>query len=120
MSEISVRAWRDAASEMSGSNGIEQLSAREARRPLEVARTRLLVAGAIFAICFVILGARLVQLSLLDGDHNTTQNARHDAALMTLQRADIVDRNGVLLATTTSSPMLTAPLNTRPIAILPR
>jgi len=106
MSEISVRAWRDAASEMSDSNGIERLSAREARRPLEVARTRLLVAGAIFAICFVILGARLVQLSLLDGGHNTTQNARYDAALLTLQRADIVDRNGILLATNLPSQSL--------------
>ena len=106
MSEISVRAWRDAASEMSGSNGVEQLSAREARRPLEMARTRLLVAGAIFAICFVILGARLVQLSLLDGGDDTTQNARHDGALLTLQRADIVDRNGTLLATNLPSQSL--------------
>ena len=106
MSEISVRAWRDAASEISGSNGVEQLSAREARRPLEMARTRLLVAGAIFALCFVILGARLVQLSLLDGEHDATQNARHDGALLTLQRADIVDRNGTLLATNLPSQSL--------------
>ena len=106
MSEISVRAWRDAASEMSGSNGVEQLSAREARRPLEMARTRLLVAGAIFAICFVILGARLVQLSLLDGGDDTAQNDRHDGALLTLQRADIVDRNGTLLATNLPSQSL--------------
>ena len=106
MSEISVRAWRDAAGEMSGSNGVEQLSAREARRPLEMARTRLLVAGAIFALCFVILGGRLVQLSLLDGGHGATQNTGLGGALLTLQRADIVDRNGALLATNLPSQSL--------------
>ena len=65
MSELSGRAGRDAAGEMSNGEGAEKLSARDARRPLETARTRLLVAGAIFALCFVILGGRLVQLSLL-------------------------------------------------------
>jgi len=106
MSELSVRTWRDAAGEMSDANGVERLSAREARRPLEVARTRLLVAGVIFTVCFVILGARLVQLSLFGGGHYAAQIAQHEGTRLTLQRADIVDRNGVLLATNLPSQSL--------------
>ena len=106
MSELSVRAWRDAAGEMSRDDGVEKLSARQARRPLETARTRLLVAGAIFALCFVILGGRLVQLSLLGDGRDTARTAEHQGAMLTLQRADIVDRNGALLATNLPSQSL--------------
>ena len=106
MSELSVRAWRDAAGEMSRDDGVEKLSARQARQPLETARTRLLVAGAIFALCFVILGGRLVQLSLLGDGRDTPRTAEHQGAMLTLQRADIVDRNGTLLATNLPSQSL--------------
>jgi len=106
MSELSVRTWRDASGEMSDDQGVEKLSARDARRPLETARTRLLVAGVIFALCFVILGGRLVQLSLLGDGHNPVQTAQHRGDLLTLQRADIVDRNGALLATNLPSQSL--------------
>ena len=106
MSELSVRAWRDAAGEMSRDDGIEKLSARDARRPLETARTRLLVAGAIFALCFAILGGRLVQLSLLGDGTYMARTAQHRGALLTLQRADILDRNGALLATNLPSQSL--------------
>ncbi|MDP6591134.1 MAG: penicillin-binding protein 2 [Alphaproteobacteria bacterium] len=106
MSELSVRAWRDAAGEMSRNGGIEKLSARDARRPLETARTRLLVAGAIFALCFAILGGRLVQLSLLGDGTDMARTAQHGSALLTLQRADILDRNGALLATNLPSQSL--------------
>ncbi len=99
MSDLSIRPWRHAANEMSLDESAEKLSAQQARRPLEVARTRLFVAGAIFALCFVILGGRLVQLSLLGGGHNQERAAQHQGGLLTLQRADIVDRNGALLAT---------------------
>ena len=106
MSELSVRAWRDAAGEMSRDDGVEKLSARQARQPLETARTRLLVAGAIFSLCFVILGGRLVQLSLLGDGRDTPRTAEHQGAMLTLQRADIVDRNGTLLATNLPSQSL--------------
>jgi len=58
-------------------------------------RLRLVVAG--FAVCFAVIGARLVELSLVRGfmdDHKAgvTRQAR-------LPRPDIVDRNGMLLAT---------------------
>ncbi len=99
MSDLSVRPWRNAAGDMSREGGVEKLSARDAKRPLETARTRLLVAGAIFALCFVILGGRLVQLSLLGGGQGQQHTTEHQGGLLTLQRADIVDRNGALIAT---------------------
>jgi cell division protein FtsI (penicillin-binding protein 3) len=99
MSDISVRTWRDAADDMNRESGEEKLTARNARRPLELARTRLIVAGAIFALCFAVLGGRLVQLSLLGDGPNAMQTAQDEGARLTLQRADITDRNGALLAT---------------------
>ena len=106
MSEIPVRAWRDAADDMSRDSGEEKFTARDARRPLELARTRLIVAGAIFALCFAILGGRLVQLSILGEGPNAVQAASQEGALLTLKRADITDRNGALLATNLPSQSL--------------
>ena len=99
MSDLSIRAWRHADGDMRLKDGAEKLSARQARRPLETARTRLLVAGAIFALCFVVLGGRLVQLSLFDGGHDQRRVTEPQGGLLTLRRANIVDRNDTLLAT---------------------
>lgn len=99
MSDLSIRSWRHANTELLQSEGSEELSAKAARRPLETARTRLLVAGAIFTICFAILGGRLIQLSLLGGAQDEIRAATSQNHILTLERADIVDRNGTLLAT---------------------
>ncbi|MBI07301.1 MAG: penicillin-binding protein [Rhodospirillaceae bacterium] len=106
MNEIPVRSWRDAADDMIHESGEEKLTARNARRPLELARTRLIVAGTIFALCFVVLGSRLVQLSVFGDETHVTQNAHEERALLTLKRADITDRNGILLATNLPSQSL--------------
>ena len=106
MNEIPVRSWRDAADDMTHESGEEKLTARNARRPLELARTRLIVAGTIFALCFVVLGSRLVQLSVFGDETHVTQNAHEERALLTLKRADITDRNGILLATNLPSQSL--------------
>jgi cell division protein FtsI (penicillin-binding protein 3) len=67
---------------------------------LEIGRTRLLAAGMIFAMAFLVIGLRLVDLSLLmDGNEPQLAATSHSTALETV-RADIVDRNGVILATT--------------------
>lgn len=99
MSDLSVRSWRKASDDMSLDTGDQKLSARQAGQPLETARTRLFVAGAIFALCFAVLGGRLVQLSLLGGGQSQQRVAEQQGGALTLQRADIVDRNGTLLAT---------------------
>ena len=66
---------------------------------VEVRRTRLMVAGVLFALSFVGLGVRLVDLMVLRGGGGEPSLARSAGARpVTAQRAPIVDRNGVLLA----------------------
>lgn len=65
---------------------------------LELARNRLMVAVFLFAASFLFLGARTIDLGLMQGmDLRSTHN--HGVGNLLPQRADIVDRNGVLLAT---------------------
>lgn len=62
------------------------------------ARSRLGLLGGLFALAFVGLAVRTVDLALLSGEAVTTTRA----AVRTLapaRRADIVDRNGLLIAT---------------------
>ncbi|MEE1544106.1 MAG: penicillin-binding protein 2, partial [Alphaproteobacteria bacterium] len=64
---------------------------------LEVARTRLVVGAALFALGFAILSAQLAKISLLE---SAAERSRSSAAIgMPLLRADIIDRNGIVLAT---------------------
>jgi cell division protein FtsI (penicillin-binding protein 3) len=77
---------------------------------LRLGRNRLLVTGSVFVFAFLTIGVRLTQVTLLP---------KRDAALTHLVqpqsvksadygRVDIVDRNGVVLATTLDSPSLFA------------
>ncbi len=67
---------------------------------LEIGRTRLLVAGLVFALAFLAIGLRLVELGLLR-EGNEPRVARSETVQpFNTGRADIVDRNGVVLATT--------------------
>ncbi|OUS18653.1 penicillin-binding protein, partial [Rhodospirillales bacterium 47_12_T64] len=72
------------------------------RHALEVGRTRLIVAGTLMAIAFVIISIRLVDLTLLQGPKSASKTARviDEAPPVQTVRADIVDRNGIVLATT--------------------
>ena len=70
-----------------------------ARQASEKARTRLLFGAIVFFCGFIIIGWRLVDLALLH-PHNISSLARTDPVIPPQQqRADITDRNGVLLAT---------------------
>lgn len=68
------------------------------KQALETGRNRLLVTAAVIAIAFAGIGARLVDLAVIG------QTEQDDRASLTTQppplisRADIVDRNGVVLA----------------------
>ena len=66
-------------------------------RALEMARNRLLVTGAVFALSFLSVAVRLVDLTVFDrpADSRAIAEASRPAA----DRGDIVDRNGILLAT---------------------
>ncbi len=74
---------------------------------IELSHTRLLITGALFLLAFVVIGARLIEVAgFKAGD---VRFAHGRAASRTVaMRADIVDRNGVLLATTLEAPSLFA------------
>ncbi len=81
--------------------------ARIFHRALDMARTRLLIVCCSFILAFFIIAGRLVDVSLLRGSgeanlaHSHSLQARHF-------RADIVDRNGELLATSLKTSSLYA------------
>jgi cell division protein FtsI (penicillin-binding protein 3) len=59
---------------------------------------RLRLVGAGFALALLVLALRLVDLALWQGEHAISGRALA-SAIVSLRRADIVDRNGTLLAT---------------------
>jgi cell division protein FtsI (penicillin-binding protein 3) len=79
----------------------------QAGRVLETGRSRLFITGAMFALAFAAIGVRLVDVTLLRGADSKLDRARTVSAA-TVSRADIVDRNGQLLATTLVTPSLYA------------
>ena len=74
---------------------------------LETGRTRLLLTGVLFALAFSVIGFRLVDLTVLKGGETKLAHAPA-LAHSEFARADIVDRNGVLLARTLESQALVA------------
>jgi cell division protein FtsI (penicillin-binding protein 3) len=68
------------------------------KRVLNTARTRLIVTAIVFVLMFTVTAGRLVELSIL-GAESGPRVTRH-ASGQAVGRADITDRNGVLLATT--------------------
>jgi cell division protein FtsI (penicillin-binding protein 3) len=67
------------------------------QRALEMARNRLLATGLIFALAFVVMAFRLVDLTAFDA--RTASAGRAAATSTAVSRADIFDRNGTILAT---------------------
>lgn len=67
------------------------------KRAVDNARGRVRVAMAVFALAFAAIALRLIDLGLLSGE--ATDKRVLTAAMDVAPRADIVDRNGVLLAT---------------------
>jgi cell division protein FtsI (penicillin-binding protein 3) len=80
----------------------------EASARLEICRTRLLLAAALFAVVFLAVGLRLVDVvALSSGTAESHPRVRPPVAPAPI-RADILDRHGQLLATTLDSPSLYA------------
>jgi cell division protein FtsI (penicillin-binding protein 3) len=65
---------------------------------LETGRTRLLAAGVVFAMAFLLVGWRLVDIASFSAGGGEPRIAAAPATLHS-GRADIVDRNGIVLAT---------------------
>ncbi|MEE2968953.1 MAG: penicillin-binding protein 2 [Pseudomonadota bacterium] len=88
----------------------------ERKQAVETGRNRLLVAGAVFASGFLMIAIRLVDVALVkSGDEPNLARERASEQIRT-GRADIVDRNGVLLATTLATASLYANPKTVPDA----
>ena len=69
------------------------------KQALEIGRNRLLVTGVMFMIAFVAIGIRLVELSAF-GVGKPSQVAQNIPSVgIAAERPDIIDRNGVVLAT---------------------
>ena len=78
------------------------------RQSLDTSHTRLLITAALFCLAFSVIGLRLTEITVFKGGESRL--ARHDtvATHPALGRANIVDRNGVLLAATLETPSLFA------------
>jgi len=66
---------------------------------LEASRSRLVATSLIFVVAFGVIGVRMIDVSVLDGTSahpGAAPQAQADGSEM--ERADIADRNGVLLA----------------------
>jgi cell division protein FtsI (penicillin-binding protein 3) len=79
-------------------------------KSLQLGRNRLVVTGAVFVLAFSVIGLRLAQVTLLKkADAELTHLvAPPSVKPIDYGRADIIDRNGVVLATTLDSPSLFA------------
>ena len=99
---------------MMGNNNPQKLEGAT-KQALETGRTRLLMTGAIFLLAFTVIGARLADITVFQGGaepkSHTAANPRN---AWPTTRADIVDRNGNLLATS----LVTASLYANPRQIL--
>ncbi|MEQ9813610.1 MAG: penicillin-binding protein 2 [Azospirillaceae bacterium] len=76
-------------------------SGRAGARPhdaIEVGRGRLMITAAVFALAFGVVGARLVDIAALGGSIDVRPVAVAASAPAT-ERAELVDANGMLLAT---------------------
>jgi len=71
-----------------------------AAQALETGRTRLLVAGVVFALAFAVIGWRLLDIAVLTQGFEPRIAAIGHAPGLAAGRADIVDRNGIVLAAT--------------------
>jgi cell division protein FtsI (penicillin-binding protein 3) len=88
------------------SSGVDR---EESRRPaIETGRNRLLVTAAVFAVVFTVLAGRLVHVAMFQGGGEPTLARSTGTVASDGERADIVDRNGELLATNLSTASLYA------------
>jgi cell division protein FtsI (penicillin-binding protein 3) len=72
------------------------------KKALETGRSRLLVGAVVFALAFLVIIGRLVDVSLLQ-DVSEPRLADQQPVAPVAERADIIDRNGVVLATSLST-----------------
>ncbi len=70
---------------------------------IDQARGRLVLISAVFMLCYMVIAARVIDLTVIQGylGHERTASLQEaSSSVAAIARADITDRNGVLLATT--------------------
>ncbi len=78
------------------------------RQAVEVGRTRLIITGAVMSVAFFAIGVRLVDFAALERPREPRTISAVSAAEATKERAEITDRNGVVLATSLTTVGLSA------------
>ena len=78
------------------------------RPAIEIGQDRLLIAAAMFVLGFLIVAGRLLDVAVLGGSHDEPVAKRPAGPALKTGRADIRDRNGILLATSLPVPSLYA------------
>ena len=78
------------------------------KRALETGRSRLLVGAALFALAFAAICGRLVDVTMLEDGIDPRTAEQPGLSAPVAERADIVDRNGVVLATSLATGSLFA------------
>lgn len=69
------------------------------RQAVETGRTRMMVAASLFAIAYLVIAGRLFDLMVLKSADATVPVSQSASMPLETGRADIVDRNGMVLAT---------------------
>ena len=75
---------------------------------IETGRNRLMVAGALFSAAFFVIGIRVVDVSIFSADAEPRYTRSITKTEKYTGRADVVDRNGVLMATSLNTASLYA------------
>ncbi len=84
-----------------------------AQEALETARNRLVFSGIVFLIAFAVIAVRVVDLGVFDRGSEPRVAETTSTPQLATHRAEIVDRNGIVLATT----MPTYSLSARPYQV---
>jgi len=84
------------------------------KQAIETGRNRLLVTGVVLSMAFTAIGVRLVDLTVLKAGNEPALAHIEPARESSVGRADILDRNGMILATS----LPTASLYANPAAVL--
>ena len=74
---------------------------------LEMGRSRLIIIAGLFCLVFLVIAGRMVDVTMIRGG-STPHVSHRKVDKIAIRRADIVDRNGVLLATNLPSMSLFA------------
>jgi len=78
------------------------------KQALEIGRNRLVFCAGLFTIAFAVVAFRLVDVTVFNQPKEPSPDRAERATRLPLERADIVDRNGVLLATSLATASLYA------------